>query len=1364
MSTKVGQLTIEMAANVARLEKDMAQARRSVETTMSKIQRSADSAMRSLGALGIGLSVGAFATWIKGAIDAADALNDISAATGIAAQQLAGLDYAAKISGTTLQAVTDASNKMQLSLTTNTAAMQRLGITVEDPVEALKQLADLYVSAEGQANKAAIANSALGRSWQSVAGFLGQGSEGIQALIDEGMELSGVTQKVLDDAGRFNDELDRLSVRSQALALNIAGPLLSAISSFIDELNAGVEAAGGFWKAIGLLGTTNPFSTLENQVQKYKKEVEDLTAKQTKYGELASIAFGVNEKLAQATQRLAYFEQMLAIETRKASEARAEGSSGANAHTIAYNAMITSADELVAKMEEEFSLIGLTNEQRAVSIAMRKLEELGIRSGTEAFEKYLKEIIEIQRRIGIKKQMVQLADDAARAAKRETEEYDRLITTLKEKIATIEMENQTFGLTNRERERSIFLRELENVKIQDRNALIEKYDEATLIKEVNDLREKSTKERLEKEKDYAKEVEKINDQIGQSLTDALMQGGVNAKDFLLNMFRTMVLRPMLQPIITGFVGAFTSSAMAGATGGAEEGATGGTVGTSLGLVGMASSLKSAYQMVTGGFASLGATVTSAVEGLGASLILENAPGSVLSSMGQSLASSASALGTIASYGAGIGAGLGVGNLISGGKGIGGGSSWLTVGGGTAIGAMVGGPLGAAIGGIVGGLANAAFGTGKKEIDDSGLQIRFNSMRTTIDAYEEWSKSGGWFSGGDDGVDISAVDAGVQKYFDAAVASAAISVKQYADILGISADGISSFAFEVKQSLKDLTPEEAQKAIDKTIAAYGNALAANTTPQIGAVMREGEEAGTALTRLATSLNAVNTVFDTLNIKLMETSVFGADAASKLIDLFGGIDGFVKSTDYYYQNFYSTQERIGKTTEQLTRVFEQLGLSLPNSRAAFRAIVDSAQAAGDSNLFATLMQLAPAFNDLAAAAEQLLSSGSSVADVASEVKNFVSSVDSSLTILKDTIDRELKTALDQLQSGYDALIKTLELQKQTADAAKSVAEESLTAINSVFDVIKEQVSSILGEVLPAQTAAQGSAFISDALLAAQTTGYLPDSNTLNSAIAAARTGLGAKNFSTELEMKMANMRLVAQLTGIQDIAGEQKTVAELQLEVATKQLESIDSQIEQAKTQYDSDVAATQAYYDNQLQMAQNQVNELRGINSSVITMTQALSAFGAAINAERVAANPNNNRIAAISQMYIDILRRAPEAAGLEFWDSSGKSLDEIRSGIANSIEARGYAEGGRYPGGLAMVGERGPELINFANPGMVYTAAQTQSLLGGAGGAEVANELRSLREENKVQARSIVQLNLRMTRVLERWDGDGMPMERVETV
>lgn len=48
---------------------------------------------------------------------------------------------------------------------------------------------------------------------------------------------------------------------------------------------------------------------------------------------------------------------------------------------------------------------------------------------------------------------------------------------------------------------------------------------------------------------------------------------------------------------------------------------------------------------------------------------------------------------------------------------------------------------------------------------------------------------------------------------------------------------------------------------------------------------------------------------------------------------------------------------------------------------------------------------------------------------------------------------------------------------------------------------------------------------------------------------------------------------------------------------------------------------------------------------------------------------------------------------------------------ANEIPA--FAKGGLHKGGWALVGEEGPELVNFANPGRIYTASETQAMLAG---------------------------------------------------
>ena len=75
------------------------------------------------------------------------------------------------------------------------------------------------------------------------------------------------------------------------------------------------------------------------------------------------------------------------------------------------------------------------------------------------------------------------------------------------------------------------------------------------------------------------------------------------------------------------------------------------------------------------------------------------------------------------------------------------------------------------------------------------------------------------------------------------------------------------------------------------------------------------------------------------------------------------------------------------------------------------------------------------------------------------------------------------------------------------------------------------------------------------------------------------------------------------------------------------------------------------------------------------------------------------------------------------------ALNEIlKKNSISPITVPAYAKGGMAQPGLALVGEQGPEIVNFSRPGMVYTAAQSQSLLGDE---ETKALLREIRTEAK---------------------------------
>ena len=1325
MSTNVGTLTIEMAANLVRLEKDMASARKTVDGAMASIQKSVASAQNALATLGVGLSIGAFATLVTGAINAADKLNDLNKATGITVENLAGLELAAKQSGGDLDGIAQSINKLSVKMGEDANKFKLIGVTAKDPLEAFKQLSDIFVKIEDPQTRAALGAEALGKSWASAAPLLAEGGAKIQEMVDKGANLSRISPELVKAADAFNDKLAEIAVASKGATMAVAEGLLPILQLLADEFAESQRTGGSL--SIIVDGIAIAFEAVivvvANTVYVLKQVYAEIEGIAKQLGALATLDFTA----------------FAAIGTQMKADAAA-----ARKDIDAFTDRVLNARKNAA----EIDALARRNPPKVDAEAAAKAA-----AAAAAAKKAAEEFLNYK--------------------KAETDAYDKVIEKADQLVAAIKFETEALTMSNVEKETAIALQKLLNIGIKEGTDDWEKYSEAVifatmekeqmkkLVDERKKLDEKAIADRLKAEEKFADDIKQINNQIGQSLTDALMEGGVNAKDFLIKMFKTMILRPVLQPLITGMVGGFTSSALPGAAAAAEGETSGGSVTSSLGVLGLASSLKSAYTMVTTGFTTLGTTVSNFVAESAGYLLNGAEAGSAIQGVGVTLAESATAIGTLASYAGGIGAGLGLGNLISDGKGIGGGSSWLTVGAGTAIGAMVGGPLGAAIGGVVGGLANAAFGTGKKKIDDTGLKITFNSMATTVKQYEDWSKKGGWFGGGGKGTELKDVDANLQKYIDVSVGAVAVSIRQYTDILGLPARDLTQYTQEVQRSLEGLSAEEAKKAIDEAIKAYANGLATFAAGEIAAYQRDGEQFTDTLARLGSSLKNVNDIFNVLNISLYDTSAAGADAASRLVEAFGGIDKFVASTDFYYQNFYSAQERAAETTENLGKVFEQLGLQLPSTNAQFRSMVEAARAAGNDSLFANLLKLAPTFSGLQ----------KSLAELAAASVGADKSVGQVVDVFQEVIDAAYRNLQNAIQQEQKSAIDAINAQLKIAQAQKEVAQESVDSLGSIFDYLTGQINELSGTVNAEKSAAEGAAFIQNAILAANNTGYLPDQKSLEEAVSAVRKGIDSQAYATAYEQKLAQAKLAAQLSDLNVVAGEQKTTAELQLEVATQQIESLNAQAD-----------LTNAYYEQQLIYAQAQINELRNVNTSTLTVSAAMAALVDVVNAARAAAassgggggggggaggGGDSGRAGQINSMYQEILGRSAESAGLDAWNNSGLSIDQIREGIFNSPEAqgiRGYAEGGAYLGGLAMVGEDGPEMINFSNPGMVYTAAQTAALLGGSGGSEVVQELRSLREDNKVQARSIASLNLRMTRVFERWDGDGLPETRVETV
>lgn len=360
----------------------------------------------------------------------------------------------------------------------------------------------------------------------------------------------------------------------------------------------------------------------------------------------------------------------------------------------------------------------------------------------------------------------------------------------------------------------------------------------------------------------------------------------------------------------------------------------------------------------------------------------------------------------------------------------------------------------------------------------------------------------------------------------------------------------------------------------------------------------------------------------------------------------------------------------------------------------------------------------------------------------------------------------------QSEYDIAATRLANQLAALPATKTYEQQQLDELKALNESIAKNHTEIVAK----------SAELNAALVQAMATGFGSIDLNTDGLLTAAELTSALGSLATDEQLKA----LIAAV----DTNGDGQIS---KLELLNSATDSVDENtllaLKQGKDQVDALMKMVNATINNSSVLGQ--------LNATIASLNQALAGIGSSITPPPATTTPTttptyydlaskdslDNGWANFSTIY-DKAVKVESVAGWtpagyanknpdvsSKWDGFGSSLKTayannkdlylayhyINWGVA---EGRAFAKGGFAAPGWALVGEEGPELVNFSQPGRVYTANQTAGMLGG-GNAELTAEIRALRADNQAQARSIVQLQSRLTKLMERWDTQGMPSERV---
>ena len=200
-------------------------------------------------------------------------------------------------------------------------------------------------------------------------------------------------------------------------------------------------------------------------------------------------------------------------------------------------------------------------------------------------------------------------------------------------------------------------------------------------------------------------------------------------------------------------------------------------------------------------------------------------------------------------------------------------------------------------------------------------------------------------------------------------------------------------------------------------------------------------------------------------------------------------------------------------------------------------------------------------------------------------------------------------------------------------------------------------------------------------------------------------------------------------------------------------------------------------------------QLAGVGTSLLdlvkqtagTEEEYLDAFWA-VNAQLKSAQDAAGAQVSAADKELEALQGQLDVQNAALAELQGQSatLEEIEKQIAELrplLDAAGqkagvkaFARGGLAMPGWSLVGEEGPELVNFSQPGRVYTAADTAALFRSAtpraadtdsgSDAEVKalrREIYQLRRDMLISMSEIARFSRRTSDIVEAWDAEGMP-------
>jgi len=1050
MANVVGMLEIQMAADLARLSKDMSSAQATVTRTVSNINN-------ILGTIGVGLSIDMFASMIKGVVDAGDRLNDLRKISSLTVEELGGLGKAAKLNGSNLEDVAKAIGIMNGNVAKGSDAFARLSINTKTASGDFRQsrdilldVADRFSTMRDGVQKAAIAQEIFGKSGRELIPLLNEGRQAIEGQMEAYAQSGSMTTRLAEQSDQFNDILTVLNGNVTATKNNFVSGLLPAL---IDIGNAFTQATG----------SATLFSSIGQGIGVVLKGI--VIAVATAAGTIKSLGIAID----------GIARQFIAITNLDFSKAMQIG-----------DRYFKSIDNN-AKGTAEFIKTIVNGDQQ-------------IEQATKGQQK----LIDLQER------MPTATGSAIKAVQKQNKEYNIQLYLLRQYEEEAKRARDITESVATEQE--IYNKKLEELNRLKPYLTVETYDRA-LAKLAGTTKQVavSTKNTTDEVSQLWMQAGR---NIQSSLADGIFNFFDNGLKGMVKSVISTVGRIMSEFAAlkiaqsVGLASMFSGAAAGGGMGGALNFASMGSSAMSMfkGGFGIPSLLSNAGSMLPGSagafFGGMGGTGAAAASG---AQTLWGASGLTgANALGASVASFAGPAVAVAAVDQIV-------RMLAGDKKLGGMAgdvlNFVPVLGPLINGLFGRGPLKQKETTLSGSIGQGGFESGSINTDFVAKGGLFRSNKNDFARVDAVT---GQVTTDNDKLQAFADSLGKQSrdiidLFNETATGVSGSLKDIGENLGISTDSLNSFNREinlVSEKGKFLTEEQ----ISAEIAAITDQMITGFLPAITDLAKRGETSAQAIQRINGEFNAL-----TIGAQNLGMSVQGArdlimsmsiEARTAFVDQAGGIEKIAQETSFFFQNFLSESEQLALKTGNLSKALIDLGLSADLTRDQFAQMIMSTGTA--NNLKLSLLELAPAFNEVKKSAATIapvlgnifqISEKANVAEkTATDVRGLIMQrmgeeikrLESLVGSFRDTINSinpmGLDQALSQLKNGNAA-------SSNLQDALSTVRNINTAGFGNVLDFARAKGSaeSSLGKM--ATEASSRAVFLKNEMASFDVGGVVP-----------------------------------------------------------------------------------------------------------------------------------------------------------------------------------------------------------------------------------------------------------------------------------